>query len=180
MLGLVSLVEKNFQEAETSLAAAVAADPTRPDFFFLWGECLRDEGKPLEAVDRFRSALLRNAYETADGLYRLKLWLSEIDANVENTEGLSAAIDTALAQPSPPMETLFAAAARDLKAGNSRAAAEHVRRARDRVDPEVYHVIMNDPTFAPFRARLEAAEPMPSAPPAESPVPPPAAVPVGK
>ena len=156
-LGVVDMVKKNYREAETNLAAAVAADPTRPDFYFLWGECLRDQGRPLEAAERFRSALLRNSYETADGLYRLKLWLSEIDANVENDDGLSATIDTALAQPSPSMEVLFAAAARDLKAGKFQAATEHVRRARQCTDPEVCNVVLNDPTFVQVRGRPELA-----------------------
>ena len=184
-LGETNLVEKNFRDAETSLAAAIAADPTRADFYFLWGECLRDQGKPLEAADRFRSALFRNVYETADGLYRLKLWLCEIDANVENKDGLGTVIDTALAQGSPPMEILFAAAARDLRAGDFRAATAYVRRARALVDPAVYGVILNDPTFIQVRAKPECAEmfradPTASAPPSGSPAPSPAASTTGK
>ena len=158
LLGALAVMRKSYPEAEASLATAVALDPTRPDIYYLWGDCLRAEGKPQEAAAKFRSAMLRNQYETSDGLFRLKFWLSKIEADRENSDGINAEIDAALAQPHPPMEAFFAAAARDLKAGNAASAASHLACARERVEPIVFAVILRDPTFTQESSRPELAE----------------------
>ena len=157
VLGMIGLKDKDYSEAETNLAKAVTLDPTRPEYYYLWGECLREQGKLLEAAGKFRSALLRNRSETTTGLYRVKLWLSEIEADQENNDGAGAEIDAALALPRPPMEILFAAAARDLKAGNIDAATAHLLGARRRADPKVFQMILRDPVFADVHSRPELA-----------------------
>ena len=158
MLGLLYMADNTYADAESHFARATALDPARPDFYYFWGECLRRQGKPLDAISKFRSALIRNQYETSEGLYRLKLWLSEIQADQENASGTSAEIEAFLAQPRPPMEALFAGAARGIKAGQIAAAAELIRRARQFVEPSVYAVIMRDPSFAQENWRPEFAE----------------------
>ena len=157
IMGLLHLTNKEMELAEGSFASAVARDPARPDFYFFWGECLRRDGKPLEAVSRFRSALLRNQYENAEGLYQLKLWLSQIQADHEEASGTNKEIDTALALPRPPYEALFAAAARQLKAQHPKEAADFIRRAQMVAEPAVFRVIMQDPTFLEEAARPEIA-----------------------
>ena len=114
MMALLHLTNNEFDLAEESFGLAVALDPARPDFYYFWGECLRRDGKPQEAIEKFRAALLRNQYENAEGLFQLKLWLSEIQADKEESSGGGKEIDAALAQARPPYEALFAAAgARD-------------------------------------------------------------------
>lgn len=164
LLAARQLALKNFPEAEASFASAVALDPTEPNYYYCWGECLRGQGKLLEAIEKFRSALLRNQYETATGLYRLKLWLSQIEADQESPGGVSAEIDAALAQPYPPMEALFAAAARTLKAGDLKLAASQISHARQTVDPTIFHVIISDPFFRPIRADFTDANLISAAP----------------
>ena len=158
LLGALYMVQKAYRDADACFASAVALDPTRPEYYHLWGESLRAEGRIMEAVPKFRSALLRNQYETAAGLYRLKMWLSELEANQEAQDGTNAEINAALSQPLPPMEAFFASAARDMKAGDFKSAAEQMRRARQCTDPAVFHVILNDPTFAQVHARPELAD----------------------
>ena len=147
IMALLHLTNKELDLAENSFAAAVARDPARPDFYYFWGECLRRDGKPLEAAGRFRSALLRNQYENSEGLYQLKFWVSEIQADQEEASGTNKEIDTALALDRPPYEALFAAAARELKAKHYPQAAEFINRARMVAEPAVFRVIMQDPVF---------------------------------
>ena len=147
IMGLLHLTNKELNLAEGSFASAVARDPARPDFYYFWGECLRRDGKPLEAANRFRSALFRNQYENAEGLYQLKLWLSEIQADQEEASGTDKDINTALALPRPPYEALFAAAARELKAKHPKEAAGFITRTQAITEPAVFRVIMQDPTF---------------------------------
>lgn len=165
LLGVLNKARKSYPEAELCFARAVAVDPTEPEYYFFWGECLREEGKLLDATAKFRSALLRNQYETATGLYRVKLWLCAIEADQDGAGSVNAQVDAALASPQPPMEAFVAAAARDLKTGNFGAAAAHLSRARRRADATVFRYIISDPMFVPAQSRPEFAVFFRSAPP---------------
>lgn len=148
LLALVYLVHKEYAVAEQHFATAVAIDPARADLYYFWGECLRTEGKPREAVEKFQSALLRNQYETAENLYQLKLWLSQIQSDQEETSGANAKINAALATtPRPPYGAVFAAAARAMKIGGYKEAAEWIAKGQQTVEPVVFRVILQDPTF---------------------------------
>ena len=155
LLGVLYKAQKSYPEAEWNFAKATALDPTQPSYYYFWGECLREEGKLEAAADKFRSTLLHNEYETDNGLYRLKLWLTEIEADHEGRDGTAAEIDNALAQPHPPVEAFIAAAAREIKANDIRAAVLHLFRAQRRSDPTVFLYMMNDPFFVQARSRPE-------------------------
>ena len=157
ILGALFKAQRSYGVAEAYFDQAIALDPTEPVYYFFRGECLREEGKVGQATVQFRSALLRNQYETATPLYRLKLWLSEIETGQAKADGTDARLDAALARPDPPMEVLYAAAARDLKAGDTAGALRQVLLARPRTDPGVYQIIINDPVFAGIRKRPELA-----------------------
>ncbi len=169
LLALLNKARKNYPAAATCFEKAVAIDPTQPEYYFFWGESLRDEGKLLDATAKFRSALLRNQYETATGLYRAKLWLCAIEAGAQTSDGVSAQIDAALAEPHPSMEALVAASARDLTKGDLRAAAAHLSAASQRADPIVFRYILSDPFFATALAKPEFAEFTQSATPVTAP-----------
>ena len=158
LLGTVYMAGKAYRQADESFAQATALDPSRADFYYFWGDCLRDEGKVRDATAKFHSALLRNQYETSEGLYRLKWWLSAIEADQEGSDGIGEQIDAALARPRPPMEALFAAAARALKDGDFQTAVSRIFRARRRTDPRIFRVILGDPVFVPLRTRPEWAQ----------------------
>ena len=158
MMALLHLTNKEFDLAEESFGLAVALDPARPDFYYFWGECLRRDGKPQEAIEKFRAALLRNQYENAEGLFQLKLWLSEIEADKEESSGAAKEIDAALAQPRPPYEALFAAAGRAIKATRFAEAADFITKARAITEPAVFLVILQDPTFLEEAARPQLAD----------------------
>ena len=158
LLGVLNKGRQSFPQAELCFARAVAIDPTEPEYYFFWGECLRGEGKLLEATAKLRSALLRSQYETATGLYQAKLWLCAIEAGQEGTADLNAEIDAALAQPQPPMAAFVAVAARNLRAGNFSAAAANLSRARRRADAMVFRYIISDPVFVPGYSQPELAK----------------------
>ncbi len=128
--GLLEMTTQTYDKSEEAFARAIALDPTRADVFYFWGECLRREGKPQEAADKFREALVRNQYETTEGLYQLKLWLSEIQADEEAAKGTNAKIDADLASGHPSGPALFAAAAREIKAGHASRKPACTRRDR--------------------------------------------------
>ncbi len=147
MKALLHLTHKEFDAADTAFGAAVALDPARADFYYFWGECLRDEGKPREAAEKFRAALLRNQYETAEDLYQVKLWLSLIQADEEESSGANAKINEALSSPRPPYSAVIAAAAREVKATRFKEGAAYLAQAQQLTEPVVFHVLIQDPTF---------------------------------
>lgn len=159
--GLLQMSASDFPHASESFGRAASWDPTREDVYYFWGECLRREGKPAEATIRFRAAILRNQKEAMAGFYQLKLWLAEIQGNLDAASGTGARLDAELAAPHPSGYALAAAAARSLRTENPAAAAEILQRASQILDPPVFRVVLNDslfvqeayrPEFAPFYA----------------------------
>ena len=157
LTGLLQMTIQSYDKAELAFAQAVAIDPSRPDVFYFWGECLRREGKPQDAAGKFHQALLRNQYETTEGLYQLKLWLSEIQADQEAAKNTNARIDADLASGHPSGPALFAAAAREIKAGKFKEAGAHVGQAQKVMEPAVFRGILQDPTFLEQNLRPELA-----------------------
>jgi hypothetical protein len=155
LLALLRMNTKRYDIANHSFERAAAADPTRADIYFFWGDCLRRQGKPAEASEKLRAALLRNQYETETSLYQTKLWLSEIQADRETVSGSGAAIDAGLAKPHPSSAVLLAAAAREIKAGRITQAADYIALARQIMEPAVFSIIMQDPTFMQESWRTE-------------------------
>ena len=88
----------------------------------------------------------------------MKLWLSEIQADQEEASGGGKEIDTALLQPRPPYEALFAAAARAIKVRRFSDAADFIRQAEGITEPAVFRVIMADPTFLEESLRPQLTE----------------------
>ncbi len=155
--GLLEMTTQTYDKAEPAFARAVALDPARADIFYFWGECLRREGKPQDAAEKFRQALIRNQYETTEGLYLLKLWLSIIQADQEAAKDVNAKIDADLASGHPSGPALFAAASREIKAARYKEAGAHIGQAQKVMEPAVFRVVLQDPTFLQENFRPELA-----------------------
>ncbi len=157
LTGLLQMTTQAYDKSEAAFARAVAINPAQAEIFYFWGECLRREGKPQDAAEKFRQALIRNQYETTEGLYQLKLWLSEIQSDQEKAKDTNARIDADLASGHPSGPGLFAAAAREIKAGRFKEAGEHIGQAQKVMEPAVFRVILQDPTFLEQNFRPELA-----------------------
>ena len=157
LMGLLQMTTQTYDKSDAAFTRAIALDPTRADVFYFWGESLRRQGKPQDAADKFRQALIRNQYETTEGLYQLKLWLSEIQADQEKAKGTIAKIDEDLASGHPSGPALFAAAAREIKDGKFKEAGAHVGQAQKVMEPAVFRVVLQDPTFLQENFRPEFA-----------------------
>ncbi len=158
MEGLLQMSASNFANASQTFDQATSCDPTREDFYYFWGESLRRQGKPAEAAARLRSALLRNQHEAMDGFYRMKMWLSEIQAGIDVSSGSAAEVDAQLASPYPSGYALAAAAARALRAENFPSTADALRRASRTLDPLVFQLLLQDSLFTLASFRPELAE----------------------
>lgn len=158
MQAMLRVAAGNDAAAAQGFALAAAADPTGADTYYFWGECLRRLGKPAEAAQRFRSALLRNTHAALEGQYKVKLWFSEIEGNLAQASGSAALIDAELAQPHPGGYALAAAAARAIHDNKIMGAANFLRRAAETLDPPVFQVVLRDAIFVQESYRPELVE----------------------
>ena len=157
MSGVMQLRGKEFPEAETAFGAATAVDPTQSNYYYFWGECLRQEGKQTEAGQRFRSALYRNQLETGEDLIQLKVWLCDISTDQDKSNGVDAAIEAELSRPFPRSSALMAMAARLLKTGQFAEAAGVISRGQASMDQVIFQIVMVDPAFTVESWRPELA-----------------------
>lgn len=168
LLAHYSLNAKAFADANKSFGECVGADPTRPQTYYFWGDCLMQWGNPAEAVKKFRTARLCNLYPTADNLYETRYWLAEIKSGLETSDGSAEEITRALAAERPKSSALFAGAGRAIKSGQFVQAAEYLLKTRQISDPVLFHVVLLDPSFYEERWRPEFkaiyAEEFPSPP----------------
>lgn len=169
MGGLLKMTAGDFVHASETFEHAASWDPTRDDVYYFWGECLRRQGKPAESVIQFRAAILRNQKEAMAGFYQFKLWLAEIQGNLDAASGTSARLDAELAAAHPSGYALAAAAARSLRSENPAIAAGFLERAAQILDPSIFQLVLRDSLFAqeayrPEFAPLYAPPPAPASP----------------
>ncbi len=139
---------RDYALSERFFQRAVNADPTRAEYYFCWGECLRWDGKPGAAAQKYRDALLRNDLESSEAYFQTKLWLAEIQDNSETASGDGAKIDAALASTSPSGAPLVAGAARDIRDGKYIDASDKLHRASERIEPILFRRYLQDPVFS--------------------------------
>ena len=156
--GLLEMTTQTYDKAEPAFARAVALDPARADIFYFWGDCLRREGKPQDAADKFREALIRNQYETTEGLYQLKLWLSDhpggpgIGQGCQREDrrgpGFGASVGAGVVRGGSRGRS---------RPGRYKEAGAHIGQAQKVMEPAVFRVILQDPTFLQENFRPELA-----------------------
>jgi Tfp pilus assembly protein PilF len=157
LLALQMTKPGTFQTAGGLFAEAAAADPTRSDIFDQWGDCLLRWGKPADAAEKFRGALLRNPFPVMDDLYQTKVVLAQIQSGQDSPAGLGQRLDTALADPEPSTAALFAGAARAMRTNQFAAAASFLERARKVTAPSMYLALLLNPCFSGDSWRPELA-----------------------
>jgi tetratricopeptide (TPR) repeat protein len=158
LLGQWCLDSRQFESAGRYFGEAAGADPSRPEIYFYWGECLLQQGRPVEAVGKFRAAQLRNPYPMLDGVYETQLWLAEVESGLETNDGTAARIDEALAADHPSSAAWFAAAARAVEVGKYAEAAGDLAKARKTCEPGIFRMVLSDPFFFAEGWRPELAE----------------------
>jgi Tfp pilus assembly protein PilF len=113
--------------------------------FFHWGEALRRNGKPRQALVHLQQALARAQSPAAQSLYGLKIRLTQIELGEE--KDFAPALAAALARPQLVPEWLLTAAAQEMHAGNYAAAAAHLESVRQIGGPAALGLSLQDYFF---------------------------------
>ncbi len=156
LLGILRLARGDYVGAGQAFAAASALDPTRGDIEFLWGDTLRREGRPREAIAHFRAALGRNRQETNDGYYQYKLWLSQLEAGEVEAAEMEKSLANAFGDPAASGGTsgfihLALAALAQASGKPVTVVAGHLADARRSLEPTLFRIGLQDPLWTAAR-----------------------------
>lgn len=159
LLGLLRATRQDYPGAGQAFAAAAALDPTRAETQFLWGDTLRRDGRPREAIAHFHAAIRRNRQETNESFYQYKLVLSQLEAGGEEAAEVEKNLPSspeAIASASGFVQLALAAQA--LSRGQPGVVAERLAAARRALEPALFRIGLQDPIWAAERERPELLE----------------------
>ena len=131
-----------------NLEAATRFDPFNARYFFFLGEALRRSGKPQQALVRLREAVDRLREPPLEGIYKLKLRLTQIELGLESEFATQLADE--LARTPPPIDWLFTAAALEMHRGHFDTAAAFLDKASTVADPREVNSRLRDFYFFGF------------------------------
>ncbi len=148
----------DYATASRTFQAAARAEPFSSRPFFFWAECLRRDGHPLSAVDRFDEALQRPCLP-ADGDYiQFKRNLARVES--ANDPKFLAEVASKAADPNASGDSLLLAAALELsQSALAPAAAAHLKRASTApgMTPSEFALKLSDYAFQSHSRRAEVA-----------------------
>lgn len=135
---------------------AVQAAPADAEALFMWGETLRDDGKPREAIEKLKAAAVRAKGQAEEFVIRTKLDLAYVE--VGDKEWLNGELRERLADENPAPEWLVAGAAHAMTLNDWSGAAKYLDEARARMNREFYAWVVADRFFNIYRTQPELAK----------------------
>jgi tetratricopeptide (TPR) repeat protein len=144
----------SFPESFQEFRSATELAPFDPYPWFFWGEALRAQGKPAEAVEKLQKAEVRAVEQSDLFVIRTKRLLCMIEAQSPEVE---AHIDSELAKSEPGGEWLLAAAAHRLRHEQYAEAGPLLQRAKAALQPLFFRYLLADKFFDLYRGRPEVA-----------------------
>ena len=126
--GLIAIRRHDLPAAERFFEAATKAEPFVADFFFYWGEALRLNQHPREAIRRYEQAIRRTPSTTDASLCQFKVRLARIEA----AEAAAVSDEVAEKRKAGPLSVdwLMTDAALQLHAGKIKEAVQSIAQAR--------------------------------------------------
>lgn len=126
--GLIAVRRHDLTAAERYFEAAATAEPFVTDFFFFWGEALRLNQHPREAIRRYEQAIHRTQSTTDATLCHFKIRLARIEA--AEAAAVRAEVEAAREVGPLSVDWLMTDAALQLQAGDIPKAVQSISDAR--------------------------------------------------
>lgn len=163
--GLLNNRTSGINRGLADLETATRLEPFNARYFYFTGEALRRNGKPQAALTYLLHAADRLREPELEGLYNLKVRLTQIELGQEND--FANQLDAALKLEPPPVDWLFTAAAVELHRGRFDAAAGFLdkivavtdeRTVNSRLRDYFFYGFANEKSLARFYAGIHRAE----------------------
>lgn len=126
--GLIAVRRRDLAAAERFFEAASKAEPFMADFFYLWGDALRLNEHPREAIRRYQQGMRRSRTPQDALLFQYKIRLARIEA--AEAAAVRADVEETRKAGPLPVEWLMTDAALQLHAGKIKEAAQLISEAR--------------------------------------------------
>lgn len=143
--GLIAVRQHELPAAAGYFEAATRAEPFVADFFYYWGEALRLDQHPREAIKRYQQAVQRTPSTSDATLCRFKIRLARIEA--AEASQVAAEVEEARAAGSLSVDWLMTEAALELHAGKIPEARQLISEARAKGVTGLYLTCAGDTVF---------------------------------
>jgi len=143
--GLIAVRRHDLPAAERFFEAATKAEPFVADFFYFWGETLRLNQRPRDAMVRYRQALVRTPSTSDATLCQFKIRLARLEA----TDAPALATEVEEMRKAGPLSVdwLITEAALQLHAGNIKEAVDAISQARSAGSTGLFLTCVGDTIF---------------------------------
>lgn len=143
--GLVATHRHDFPAAERYFEAAANEAPFSSNYFYYWGEVLRLDFHPREAIRRYEQAERRATAEKDQALCRFKARMARLEAAESNQ--LEAEIEQQRSAGPLSVDWLMTEAALKIRQGHAEEAAQLMRQAHESNQIGLYASFLNDAEF---------------------------------
>ncbi len=143
--GLIATRRHDLPAATRFFEAAANAEPFAADFFYFWGEALRLDHHPREAIKRFEQAFKRTPNPTDAILCQFKIRLARIEA-VEGTK-VNEELDEMRKTGPLPVDWIMTEAALQLQAGNIPQVVQLISQAKEKGVTGLFVTCAGDTVF---------------------------------
>jgi tetratricopeptide (TPR) repeat protein len=143
--GLIAVRRRDVPAALRFFEAAANAEPFTADYYFYWGEALRMNHQPNEAITRYAEAGLRSHREQEKAVVQFKIRMARLEA--AQASQVSDELDKKKNAGPLPVDWLMTQAALDLRHGNIDQAVQTVYKARAGDEPGLFASCAADMLF---------------------------------
>ncbi len=150
--GLIAVRNHDLTTAERFFEAAVTAAPFVSDYHYYWGETLRLDLKPTQALPHYERATLLARDEQDAAVCRFKIRMAQIEA--AEAPAVSAELEKKKTGGALSVDWLMTDAALELRDGHIDAARELIVQARAGKAPGLFASCVNDFYFQEARKKF--------------------------
>jgi tetratricopeptide (TPR) repeat protein len=144
--GLIAVRHNDLSAAGHFFEEAANAKPFVPEYYYQWGEVLRRDNSPDEAVRRYEQAALRATNEDETSLYRFKARMAK--AETADNSRLKVEVEQKRGEGQLSIDWLLTDAALQLRAGTIAEAGRLIGQARETDHRGLFAVYISDMLFA--------------------------------
>ena len=127
--GMIAVRRHDLPAAIRFFETAASAEPFNADLYYFWGEALRLDFKPRDAIKRYEQALMRTPSTTEMTLCSFKIRLALIEA--AEASKVAAELEKVREAGPLPVDWLMTDAALQIQAGKYAEAAQLISQARN-------------------------------------------------
>ena len=131
--------------------AAANANPFTSEYYYFWGEVLRMDFHPREAITRYEQAALRTNSTQEEKLNRFKIRMAEAEAS--ESVKVNAELEKKKIEGPLPVDWMMTAAALRIRERHIDDAVQLLSQARSGTDPGLFAACVKDQVFRDASAK---------------------------